>query len=226
MSKRRYEIGYSIEFASPRFFCGSGLGNTSVDRVFLRSPKGDAILPGTQIKGLVRQRCEDLLFTLGEDFPDVHKGRGREEDPSLIARIFGRPGPQDLTCVFRDVLVPREVLTAQVQKRIRMNRRLGRPEAQALFDTEYAYNLAKARFSSVVTLWVDKSVEKVPPEVSLLCAGLRLVDGLGGDRSTGAGSVRFQVNEVKDEKEELPLKEVLAPLGEEGWPQSRAGGAP
>jgi CRISPR/Cas system CSM-associated protein Csm3 (group 7 of RAMP superfamily) len=209
----RFDIQYQLYLESPRIFCGAGAGRAGIDRTFVRDARNRMVIPGSHIKGVVRQCCEDLLATLGAPSPDTHDHEALEKDTGLIARTFGRPGPEDITCVFADVIPDEEKSQpVDVRKRIRINRRLGRPEHGALFDSEYAAVVPGDILHGSVTLWTTADEKTIPVELSLLCAGLRLVDCLGGDKSSGAGAVDIRVTTIQGIRGRLELREVLQPV--------------
>ena len=225
MTLERYEIEYNLRFRGERCFCGAGVGAKAVDRTFVKDAMGRMFVPGTHLKGLARQRCEDLLETLGGEVGDPHDQDRIIDEDELVTRIFGRPAGRNLTCVFSDARVTNsDVQRSVVRQRVRMNRRLGRPENQALFDTEYAVPPVEGPLAATATLWVERSKHLVPPEVTLLCAGLRLVDCLGGDRSTGSGEVEVGISKVVCGERELGLREVIALLESESWLEDATGG--
>jgi hypothetical protein len=154
-------------------------------------------------------------------FPDVHRSNESAQDSLLINRIFGTPGPKDITCVFSEVIMETDSFYHMARKRVRMSRRLKRPIAHALFDTEYAHSIETFPLKGEVALWVQDfdngSSNAVPEELSLLCAGLRLVDCIGGDKSTGAGSVEFAIMKIRCGEKAFSPEAVLARFSDESW---------
>ena len=215
----KYTIEYRLEARAPRLFCGSGTGRRGVDRTFLRDAVGRIVVPGSHMKGLVRQQCENLLETLGRTCADPHDRTRTVPADSLLARTFGLAGPADLVCVFSDLTVvsdretDREPADGAVRARIAMHRRLGRPIHGALFDTDYG--VLDGDLCGSIQLWADGA--SPPPQLTLLCAGLHLVEAVGGDSSTGAGLVRAHIASVTRAGDAIDVGEILAPLGDEAW---------
>lgn len=227
MRRRRFEIDYELRLTGDRCFCGAGVGRSGVDRTFLRDEREQMFVPGSHLKGLVRQRCEELLALLGVDSADPHDQSRPAPADDPIGRLFGRPGPADLASVFSDARAsaPFEQVTA-TRNRVRMNRRLGRPEHQGLFDTEYAVPPPDVPLRASVVTWLEVSDEaELPKELALLCGGLRLIDAVGGDRSTGAGSAEVRITAIRAGDQEIELAQALASLGEPSWFDERQGGA-
>ncbi len=229
MKRHLCEVKYLVEFeGGGRCFCGAGFGVGGVDRTFLKTPMGRMIVPGSHMKGLARQRCEELLETVGVETTSPHDHEAARRCDNLVSRLFGRPGPENIRCVFSDLEPPsagegsgEQRQRSVVWQQVRMNRRLGRPEHQALFDTEYSVTAEKWHGS--VTVWLD-ATDGMQPELTLVCAGLRLIDALGGGKSTGAGTVKIEISEVRRDGLSVSLDEVLSPLADENWPHDPSGG--
>jgi hypothetical protein len=63
----------------------------------------------------------------------------------------------------------------------------------------------------------------VPPELALLCAGLKLVQHIGGSKSSGAGAVSVEILKITTGGGDVSLATALAPVGEAGWPDGVGG---
>jgi CRISPR/Cas system CSM-associated protein Csm3 (group 7 of RAMP superfamily) len=211
MTRHACEVAYRLRFTETRVFCGAGVGTGGVDRTFIRDAYGRTFVPGSHVKGLVRERCEQLFETMtGRATHDPHLPGLVKTD--LVTRTFGAPGGHDLRCVFANVVPGDATPTRAVSRaQVRMNRLLGRPETGALFDTEFALTATRGAWRGTVRLWAD-GPSQVPPELGLLCAGLRLVDAVGGTRSTGAGSVVIEIESVRVDGGTVDLPTVLDAL--------------
>lgn len=217
MVKTRYHITYELKITSPRCFCGAGYGAGGVDRTFMRDINKNMFIPGSQIKGIIRNHCEDLLKNLGSEVTDTHDHDKLQKENSLIVKIFGKPGPNDVVSIFSDVTVKEpQTQHSVIRKSIRMNRMLGKPEPQALFDTEYAIPPVENNFNfnGQITLWLEHKPDTVSPELTLLCAGMRLVDAVGGDKSTGAGFA--DIFNIEINNEDL-MDELIMPISDKDW---------
>ncbi len=90
------DLSYSLIFEAP-FHFGTGLRRGLVHRTVARDHQGYLIVPGTTIKGVVRERCEQLgkLFELHMVEPhdtqtdELRICEARMGDPDIITRIFG-----------------------------------------------------------------------------------------------------------------------------------------
>lgn len=217
MGSKPFTITYRIVPEGSSMFCGTGAGRTSVDRTFFRDARDRMIIPGSHVRGITRQHCEDLLQTLGGRPADPHAHKAAASATDIVARVFGRPEDADVACVFDDVVPETPSATVRsVRKRVRIDRRLGRPASNHLFDTEYAVP-GGDDLCGKVTLWVTKPGDGIPREVSLICAGLRLVNAIGGDTSTGAGAVRVEILAIESRGSRIDLAAALAPFGEVSW---------
>jgi CRISPR/Cas system CSM-associated protein Csm3 (group 7 of RAMP superfamily) len=101
----RIQIKYTLEFCSP-FHCGTGVREGLIDRSVMRDGDGYLYVPGTTIKGVVRELCEQLArfyedsdVKLRDRIASPHDKAIALSDlgskPTLVTRIFGsqiRPG--------------------------------------------------------------------------------------------------------------------------------------
>ncbi|HYU71689.1 MAG TPA: RAMP superfamily CRISPR-associated protein [Ktedonobacteraceae bacterium] len=101
----RIQIEYELEFSAP-FHCGTGVRSGLIDRSVMRDGGRYLYVPGSTIKGVVRELCEQLA-RFYEDSDDTMRARiASPHDkvialkdlgakPTLVTRIFGsqvRPG--------------------------------------------------------------------------------------------------------------------------------------
>lgn len=95
----RLELSYDLIFSTP-FHAGTGLRVGLIDRTVTRDHDGYLYVPGSTIKGVLRQHCEELsrLYeTLDEKMQALiaspHDGRStlwsRGYFPTMVTRIFG-----------------------------------------------------------------------------------------------------------------------------------------
>jgi CRISPR/Cas system CSM-associated protein Csm3 (group 7 of RAMP superfamily) len=94
----RIEIGYTLTFAT-LFHCGTGIREGLVDRTVVRNNRGYLYVPGSTLKGILRERCEQLARTYIQDAQEKQRiasphsadvallNLGRK--PTMITRIFG-----------------------------------------------------------------------------------------------------------------------------------------
>jgi CRISPR/Cas system CSM-associated protein Csm3 (group 7 of RAMP superfamily) len=204
--RERVEISYRLVFTSP-FHCGTGMPAGLTHRSVLRDEEGFLVVPGSSIKGAVRERCEDVARRLGLAVDSPHQPRVRDAfgpPASPIPALFGshvQPG----TLFFDDAMLtqewreffhprnqPRQVdyyRRGQIMERTRvsLSRLTGAARSDALFTSEYGIpGLAfDGRIHGIIEDWpID---DERTFALSLLAAGVLAVGCLGADRSTGAG---------------------------------------
>jgi CRISPR/Cas system CSM-associated protein Csm3 (group 7 of RAMP superfamily) len=214
--RERIAIEYQITFEAP-FHCGTGLPAGLIHRSVQRDAEGFLMVPGSTVKGAVRERCERLARLFGLMVTSPHAPEGLEEfrpNSGPVHVIFGSRtqagtlffDDAKLSVESRDFFRPHHapLLEAayrrwQVQERTQVSlsrlTRTARPGA--LFTSEYGIQgLAfDGRIYGVVEDWPLLYQESTFALV-LLVAGLLAVDRLGGNRSTGAGRCAIAISSV------------------------------
>jgi CRISPR/Cas system CSM-associated protein Csm3 (group 7 of RAMP superfamily) len=235
------ELVLKINFQS-KWHCGSGEASLLADRLIRRDARAWPFIPGSTLKGVVRESCEKLSRTFG--FPDpidphqtslIHPGAFAPLDKvsSPVDAIFGNRYEEG-ALFFRDarLSIPSPFDTF-FQSRIRMHRRLGTAVEKHLFDSEYALSPLFTTFQ--LTSRIDGyhrhllcSQPGDPPlAFCLLVAGVLNVDRLGGDKSTGSGCVEITLDSVrcngneKSEEEMLDHLEYYVELMSDFFPTAR-----
>jgi CRISPR/Cas system CSM-associated protein Csm3 (group 7 of RAMP superfamily) len=95
----RVEVSYNLIFTTP-FHFGTGLRVGLIDRTVVRDSSGHLYVPGSTIKGVLREECERLsrLYeVLDEEMYEFIASphdtetamRARQSAPTMITRIFG-----------------------------------------------------------------------------------------------------------------------------------------
>jgi CRISPR/Cas system CMR subunit Cmr4 (Cas7 group RAMP superfamily) len=95
----RIQISYTLEFSAP-FHCGTGVRNGLIDRSVMRDGEKYLYVPGSTIKGVVRELCEQLArfyedrdATMREMIASPHDKaialRDLGATHTLVTRIFG-----------------------------------------------------------------------------------------------------------------------------------------
>ncbi len=191
------KIEYTLTFATP-FHFGTGIRQGMIDRTVIRDDGGYLYMPGSTLKGVLRERCEQLeRFYAGtqgkgtvqnpHDAEAALLGLGRG-NPTMITRIFGsqnRPG----RLFFDDArqsetdLVQYESqsgsdgkgrykeLQVEVSTQVRMDRPTRTAVPGALYTSEYGtHDLA---FQGEILGWlectaIDTGSESVQPTYSQL----------------------------------------------------------
>ncbi len=97
------KLEYRLTFNAP-FHFGTGLRRGLIQRTVAKDHHEYLIVPGTTLKGVVRERCEQLGHLFGLHVVEPHDTKdvgnriyeARKDDPDIITRIFGsrfRAGP-------------------------------------------------------------------------------------------------------------------------------------
>lgn len=191
----------SLCFQSP-WHCDSGEGGLHTDRIVQRDARNLAYVPGSTLRGVVREQCEKLARSLGFPEPtDPHEDSMEHPDAfvplvrvdSPVDRLFGT-AREEGGLFFRDARVPLDEadeiasMPLPVRNRIARYRRLGTAREHRLFNAEYA---REQRLVSVVdgrhphVLAFEEG--DLPFAYSLLVAAVLSVDRLGGEKSVGCG---------------------------------------
>lgn len=265
MQVHRLEIDGLIRFnvgppSGGRWHVGSGFRTAAVDRLVRRFPgrRGVPFIPGSQIRGVLRNRCEQILLALGGPYSDPHDATTTveraqapwafqvfyplEELPAecVIDRLFGTR--YDGERIFISNAFPAAVRFHTAEKssrqakpadgeegtvrhwrtsavtRTSMDRLLGIVAERKLFTTEVVSSTAPYRFS-LRAYHRDNEltvIEDIPAEYSLLVAGIRMIDALGGDKSTGLGWCTVEIVGARYQGKEIGEESLLKPLLETG----------
>jgi len=177
------KIEYILTFATP-FHFGTGIREGLIDRTVVRDEGGYLYVPGSTLKGVLRERCEQL-----ERFYENAQGTGTVQsphdadaallglghgNPTMVTRIFGsqnRPGRlffddarQDESDLLQYESQDRSSqnekgrykgLQVDVSTQVRMNRPTRTAVAGALYTSEYGtHDLA---FQGVIQGWLECS---------------------------------------------------------------------
>lgn len=96
----RVEIRYDLKFETP-FHCGTGIRSGLVDRTIMRDSAGYLYVPGSTLKGVLRERCEQLarFYEQEEQYKKLIQSPHETQwvvlpgfgEKTMITRIFGSP---------------------------------------------------------------------------------------------------------------------------------------
>jgi CRISPR/Cas system CSM-associated protein Csm3 (group 7 of RAMP superfamily) len=198
-----------MTFESP-FHIGTGMSRGLIDRGVARDAGGYLYIPGATIKGILREKCEQLavsaLFHNEEAEPSIpspHLEHVREfaNMPTLVERIFGsrfRPGTvffdnATMATETSEQIVPFKQHQVEVRTRTSISRQRGTVQEQALFRSEYGIRDLAFRGTIAGTVEGSALTKNICAPVVLLAAGLRLFDRIGANKSVGMGKFAFQV---------------------------------
>jgi len=203
---------------------GAGYQRGLIDRAIVRARGGQVYIPGSSLKGKVREACEWLASLQGLSVcrPPYPRGMcGARGTPCIVCRIFGTPGGQHdeilglhwdnayLSQEWKDAAGKLKLSYPRTQ--VGMSRRRGVAREGLLFTAEFtAERLSfQTRISGHLPLTAVLDEPGRYYELSLLLAGLKLVDSLGGNTSRGAGRCRIslpdRIQVTSDDREETTL---------------------
>jgi CRISPR/Cas system CSM-associated protein Csm3 (group 7 of RAMP superfamily) len=219
------ELEIKIHFQS-KWHSGSGEGGLLYDRLIRRDAHRWPFIPGSTLKGVIREHCEKLSRLL--DFPDPvdpHKPDITQikklwlfhEACSPVDLLFGS-NYKEGGLFFRDArLIKAPVFDSFDQSRICRYRVLGTAKDKHLFTNEYAQPM---EFHSTITGYhanlVTLSEGDLPFGYCLLIAGILSVDRLGGDKSSGCGKVKLEVvSPFYYNRQPLEVEEIFQYLDKE-----------
>ncbi len=211
--RHHIKIDLKVRFTS-KWHAGSGEAGPLVDRMIRKDVRGLPYIPGSTLKGIIRENCEKLCKALG--FPPPSNPHERDltiEDTfyplsklkSPVDRLFGN-NYQGSDLFFRDARLedkpPYHFL--RQQSRIQRYRLLGTVKDRHLFTSEYAEPMELA---ARIEGWHEdlRSFDEGDPPVAycLLVAAILKTDRIGGDKSTGAGNVEISIEKMAYNGEKL-----------------------
>jgi CRISPR/Cas system CSM-associated protein Csm3 (group 7 of RAMP superfamily) len=181
---------------------GAGYGRGLIDRAVVHDGRGQIYIPGSSLKGKVREACERLATTQGLQVcqPPYPQGMcGKNREPCIVCRIFGTPGRchdewmglhWDNAYLTKEWQQAAEGLSLSYPRtQVGMSRRRGVAREGLLFTDEFtAEGLTfQTRISGHLPLTAVLDEPGRYYELILLLAGLKMVNALGGATSRGAG---------------------------------------
>lgn len=185
-------IRYRLVFLGP-VASGSGNSRGRADQGIARE-NGSPFIPGSQMRGIVRHRVEQIaaLFDSGA---------------AAVGRLFGADG-QEPALRFSDLRADADTPgCAEVRQRVSISRRTGTQISGRLFSMEV---WRVPELSGRVELCLSGSAQTAKEDLGVLVAALRLVDAIGHARSTGLGSCKIELDEVTFDGQPVDLAAVPA----------------
>lgn len=239
MKSERVSIGYHLQFESA-FHFGTGLRSGIVHRLVARDPDGYVYVPGSTLKGVLRERCEQLasLFDIPVIRPhqeDWHEANGSDVD--LVARIFGTrfvPGQlyfDDAQLIqsqrdwfkppHQDPKMQRAYKSSyrdwQTERRtqVSMSRATRTAEQEHLYTSEYGRSdlLFQGQIAGRLEgtpLFYNDDCGTFP--LLMLVVSMLSLDHIGGSNSTGAGRITCEIDAISVDDQECPLEQLLDDL--------------
>lgn len=222
MEYKSLDIDYSLEFLSP-FHCGAGEGKGLADRL-VRKDQGLLVVPGSTIKGLIRENYESLVTHFGITVNGPHLSRDNDERKKyikslfsgydIVYAIFGSPW-QPGTVFFDDAVLDDEwkeyftdaksdehklrLQREQVNQRSRVciDRYTSTAASGALFTSEYGKRGIgfNGKIYGSYSYPADKIDYSLP--LLLLMAALKMIYSIGAERSTGCGRCNVEIEHLQ-----------------------------
>jgi CRISPR/Cas system CSM-associated protein Csm3 (group 7 of RAMP superfamily) len=216
----RVELKYTLTFTMP-FHFGTGLRSGLLDRTIVRNQDGYVYVPASTIKGVWREKCEQLerLYTGQLKLVDTpHNAKkallGLGNTITMTTRIFGsqqHPG----RLFFEDAHLTKEekeqfddkekgrykYLQTTNYTQVRLERPSRTSIKGALYTSEFG--VRNFIFEGSVNGWLEcmHVADFGSPEptcsLQLLLAGLYMMEKLGGNKSTGKGACTCEITGLK-----------------------------
>lgn len=232
-------IDYLLSFTSV-FHFGTGLRKGLIDRVIARDADDYLYVPGSTIKGVVRNRCEQIVHLFKHPVTEPHTETSSwaeaHPDATVIAQIFGSrflpshvyfddawlieedrklfEPPDHLH--HKEKKIKRAQFRAwQTEKRtqVKLSRLTRTAESGALYTSEYG--LSDIRFEGVISGLISGVSLFEPPgnfPLLVLVTGLRSLDHIGGNKSTGAGAISCNITNIQVDDVVISAADLLAQL--------------
>ncbi len=217
-------INYQIQFDAP-FHFGTGLRNGLIHRSIARNVDGYLYVPGSTLKGVARNRCEQLARLFNLEAREPHEETRSEAHPGLdiVTRIFGSrfyPGQlyfddaqlvEDQRKWFEldtksnqiKELRREEFRNWQTEKRtqVSLSRLLGTAEQGHLYSSEYGVRTLcfEGHIIGRLTGFSLSGEASGNYALLLLIAAMQSLDddAIGGNKSTGGGRMHLAVTDLQ-----------------------------
>lgn len=230
-------IDYRIQFDTP-FHLGTGLRRGLLDRSVCRDANDYLYIPGSTLKGVLREKCEQLarLFELRAVSPHNDQAAMMayfSDDTDIVDRIFGsryKPGElyfdnAMLVAEDQELFDSRQTsnsrqaskryihLQTETRTQTSISRVLGTVREQALFQSEFGIKTLCFEgqiYGHLEGFHIDD--KQWSYSLLLLVAGLCANDSIGANKSTGMGRYNCQILELKINDVPIETESLLASL--------------
>ncbi len=201
-------LTYLLKFQNP-FHCGTGLTNGLIDRSVQKDKDGYLYVPGSTIKGVLRETCEYLARLFGiavrEPHDRISAMKTFFESPDIAERIFGSCYQEsgiffDNACMTWESKEYRFMQTEN-RTRTRLSRLTGTVISGALYSSEFG--ISELEFEGKIHGWLEGISNPFSDDLPgsyplyLLIAGLSMTSRIGANRSTGMGYCHFVIEELR-----------------------------
>ena len=230
MQRDFISIDYHIKFETP-FHFGTGLRRNLLDRTVSRDANGYLYIPGSTLKGVLRERCEQIARLVGLRAVSPHDGQkaiaGFSNNIDIVDRIFGsryKPGElyfDNATMVEEDQdffdTTKKKYLHLQTEERTQtsISRVLGTVREQALFQSEFGIKelcFEGRIYGYLEGFHIENNIWSY--SLLLLVAGICANDRIGGNKSTGMGRYNCDIRKIKVNDKRIQVANLLASLCE------------
>lgn len=214
-------VKYCVGFESD-YHIGSGLGIAGVvDDTLIKDSKGRPIIPGSTLKGVIRDACEDLVDALnihaimcdgtvkdGKKMCGVNHDVSHDGNTCLLCLIFGSeviPSHFRFQSARRRDAISELVVDAKASpllrssSRVETHNRIDPRTGTASKNHLFAYELGRRSDPYEANVFQIRSFVDADQEkdaLALLVGGMRFVMRMGGKRRRGKGRCRFHIEDT------------------------------
>ncbi len=219
IQRDRIRLTYQLEFESP-FHCGTGFSKGLTDRAIHRDKDDYLYIPGSTIKGVLRENCELAARILGIAVRDPHKKETAVEaffeNPDIVERIFGSRY-QESSIFFDNAWMRKKdkiffdsssredkkyrFLQTENRTQTRLSRKTGTVMDGALYTSEFG--ISQPKFEGKIHGWLEGTSNELSDDLPgsyplyLLVTGIYMAQRIGANRSTGMGRCRFDIQKLR-----------------------------
>lgn len=232
MQRDFINIDYHIKFETP-FHFGTGLRRNLLDRTVSRDANGYLYVPGSTLKGVLRERCEQIARLVGLRAVSPHDGQKAiasfSNNIDIVDRIFGsryKPGGlyfdnatmiKDHQDFFDSNEISQKYLHLQTEERTQtsISRVLGTVREQALFQSEFGIKtlcFAGRIYGYLEGFHLENNAWSY--SLLLLVAGFCANDRIGASKSTGMGKYDCDIRRIKVNNKTIEVADLLKSLSE------------
>ncbi len=218
----RLKAGSGVLVGSTADVLSIGLDKSTMRRRRVtESDKQEPIVPGSTLKGKLRNECERILASLGQPIclapsaetmcPHHPKLKGAT---CAVCQLFGGPSRKS-RLFFSDAMARDERLApylTRVQAGVSLSRRRRTAEDERLYFIERG--VEGVVYEGRIEGYLDDN--QVAAELALLITALERLFAVGGSRSRGAGWLKVEIVKITLDGQTLST-EQQSKMREEGW---------
>jgi len=195
----------------------------ATDNPIIRDISGMPYIPGSSLKGVIRNIVEQYLRSKGEYVCDVfisdeerEKLESEGKEPCLVCRIFGNTRLASHVRVFDARPLNGKMDNIGSRTFTAINRILGVVNSGSLFDMEYVEPGSKFRFKMIIdNIDLLGDDPRADPLLYVLCIMINVGFQVGGRKSIGFGHIKlekgsFSVKKFSVKDGKLVLEDVTA----------------